>query len=203
MNCLYESVVGYLQSNGWLDTVLDANWESSSFQFYAGDLFDLINNLYLTFSPRALLDGSCSAQKEGMRFFSSREFDANSYTLEVTYNCSLKGTNKEGSTAQVLKFKANSKLAIKAEATTHTLTFKIIEAELLNLSFEPVGSYFVSNIQLAMFKANSVIKNIKDTFTFGTGFPTIVREMPKTRVDQEQVLYYDTSHIGNAELIDQ
>jgi hypothetical protein len=188
MNCLYESVVGYLQSNGWLDTVLDANWESSSFQFYAGDLFDLINNLYLTFSPRALLDGSCSAQKEGMRFFSSREFDANSYTLEVTYNCSLKGTNKEGSTAQ---------------ATTHTLTFKIIEAELLNLSFEPVGSYFVSNIQLAMFKANSVIKNIKDTFTFGTGFPTIVREMPKTRVDQEQVLYYDTSHIGNAELIDQ
>ena len=73
-NCIYEAVVFYLHSNGWLDTVLNDNWESDSFQFYAGDLFDLISNLYLTFSPRAILDGSCVAQKQGLRFFSSREF---------------------------------------------------------------------------------------------------------------------------------
>lgn len=72
LNCLYESVVFYLQSNGWLDSVLNDNWETDSFQFYAGDLFDLINNLHLTFEPRAILDGSCAAQKNGLRLFSSR-----------------------------------------------------------------------------------------------------------------------------------
>lgn len=61
-----------MYSNGWLDTVLDSNWESDTFQFYAGDLFDLINNLYLSFSPKAILDGNCVAQKQGLRFYSSR-----------------------------------------------------------------------------------------------------------------------------------
>jgi hypothetical protein len=63
LTCLYESVVKYMQSNGWLDTTLNSQWEVSAFQFYAGNLFDLINNLYQDFSPRAILEGSCKAQK--------------------------------------------------------------------------------------------------------------------------------------------
>jgi hypothetical protein len=195
LNCVYESVIKYLLANGWLDTSLNEQWESDAFQFYAGDLFDLINNLHLTFSPRAILDGGCTAQKDGLNLMASREFDANAYNLGIKYSCSLKGTNKEGSTALILKFKAATKLYIKAEATTHTLTFKIIEAEVENMSFEPVGSYFVSNIDLAMYKAKSAIRQIINTFTFGTGFPTIPREYPKTRVDTNHVLYYDVSQL--------
>lgn len=59
LNCLYESVVKYMHSNGWLDVTLDSNWEVNAFQFYAGDLFDLINNLYQDFSPRAIIEGKC------------------------------------------------------------------------------------------------------------------------------------------------
>lgn len=189
-------MVKYLHSNGWLDATLNDNWESSSFQFYAGDLFDLINNLHLSFSPRAMLDGTCAAQKTGLRFFSSREFEDNSFTLDVTYNCSLKATNKEGASAAVLKFRSVNKIYIKAEVTTKTLAFKIFFAEILNMSFEPVGSFFVSNINLAMFKANSVLKSLFNTYTFGTGFPTITRETPKVRVDANETLYYDPSHLA-------
>lgn len=134
-NCIYEGVVNYLHANGWLDANLNDNWESSSFQFYSGDLFDLINNLYLTFPPRAMLDGTCVAQKNGLRFFASREFESNSFTLDVIYNCSLKGTNKEGVVAPVLKFRSVNKIYIKAEVTTKTLSFKIFFAEILNMSF--------------------------------------------------------------------
>jgi hypothetical protein len=56
-------------------------------------------------------------------------------------------------------------------------------ADIINLTFEPVGSFFVNNINLAMFKANSVLKNVMNTYTFGTGYPTIVRDLPKIRVD--------------------
>jgi hypothetical protein len=55
--------------------------------------------------------------------------DTNAYTLNVKYNCSLKGTNKEGSVAQILKFRASTNIIIKADATTKTLTFQIIHAE--------------------------------------------------------------------------
>lgn len=73
LNCFYETVLGYLQSRGWLDTVLNDKWETNAFQFYAGDLFDLINNLYLYAKPRSLLDGTCTAQKDGLKLVSARE----------------------------------------------------------------------------------------------------------------------------------
>lgn len=72
MNCIYQNVVSHLYDNGWLDTILNDNWESNSFQFYAGDLYDLINNLYLFVNPRSMLDGKCKALKEGLIFEYSR-----------------------------------------------------------------------------------------------------------------------------------
>lgn len=120
----------------------------------------------------------------------------------MTYNCSLKGTNKDGSTVEILRFKSVSKIYIKAGITTKTLTFKIIYGDIINLTFEPVGSYFVSNINLAMFKANSIMNRLKDTYTFGTGYPTIIRELPKTVVEKDYVFYYDSSHFGQANLLD-
>jgi hypothetical protein len=65
-------VVKYLQSNGWLDTALNKEWDVDAFQFYAGDLFDIINNLYQTFNPKEILDGTCVAQKDGISFVSAR-----------------------------------------------------------------------------------------------------------------------------------
>lgn len=55
MNCLYESVLTYMQKKGWLDVKLDSTWECNAFQFYAGDLYDLINNLYMKVNPRELV----------------------------------------------------------------------------------------------------------------------------------------------------
>ena len=42
------------------------------FQFYAGDLFDVVGGLAKDFSPKAVLEGSCKAQKENLKFYSSR-----------------------------------------------------------------------------------------------------------------------------------
>lgn len=114
LNCFYEQVVYYLQSNGWLDTALNSDWEVDAFQFYAGDLFDVLSTIEFNFSARAILDGSCQAQKENLKFYSAREFDSNTYALLTTYKCSLKGTNQAGTTVQVMKFTAKTRLLILA-----------------------------------------------------------------------------------------
>ena len=62
MNCLYQSVLGYIQSKGWLDVKLDSSWECNAFQFFSGDLYDLISNLYLKVNPREIVEGECKAK---------------------------------------------------------------------------------------------------------------------------------------------
>ena len=94
-----------------------------------------------------------------------------------------------------MKFTAKVKLYITAAATTKTLTFKIKSAAFDDLSYEPVGNYFISNKDLAIWKANKILQKVVDTYTFGTDFPTIVRESPRTRVDRDWVFYYDSSHL--------
>ena len=55
-------------------------------------------------------------------------------------------------------------------------------------------------MNLALFKAGQVMnKNIKAK-VFGTGFPSIPRESPKTRVDQNWTIYYDTSALNSTYL---
>lgn len=73
---------------------------------------------------------------------------------------------------------------------------------MMNLSFQPVGNYFVNNLNLAMFKANSVLRRLANTYTFGTGFPTMHREVPRTKVSRDYVLYYDSSHFDMPNIID-
>ena len=133
---MYENVIYYLQANGWLDTVLNSDWEVDAFQFYAGDLFDIVSTALSTdFSPRAILDGRCTAQKDNLHFKSAREFETNAFSLAANYKCSLKGTNLAGSTVEVLRFTAATRIYIVAGVTTRSLTFKIRGVQVDDLSF--------------------------------------------------------------------
>lgn len=96
----------------------------------------------------------CIAQKEGLELYASREFNVNTCALSVNYKCSLRGYNKQGSLTAILKSASRVKFYIKAEATTRAPTRKIISADAYEVSFKPVGSYFITNINLAAFKAN-------------------------------------------------
>lgn len=95
-----------------------------------------------------------------------------------------------------MRFTAKTRIYITAEATTKSLSFKIKEAQFDDLSFEPVGNYYVNNIDLASYRATKVLNKIVGSQTFGTGFPTVARESPKARVDTNWIFYYDSSHIG-------
>ena len=82
----------------------------------------------------------------------------------------------------MLKFNAGVKLYIKVEAKQVHLDFTIVGTEMVNLNFEAAGQYVVNNMELAKFKANKILDQLKNTRTFGSGFPTVVRDIPKTLV---------------------
>ena len=87
----------------------------------------------------------------------------------------MKGTNNQGSTQQITKFTAATRLYIIASVTTRTLEFKLTEAQLDDISFEPVGKYVVQNMELVRFKVKEVMKKMENSNVFGTGFPSPTR----------------------------
>ncbi len=54
--------------------------------------------------------------------------------------------------------------------------------DVINLEFRPVGNYYVTNINLALFKAHEVMRKMVGSKVFGTGFPSLPKEHPSTEV---------------------
>lgn len=52
-------------------------------------------------------------------------------------------------------------------------------------------------MNLALFKATQVLKKNLNWKVFGSGFPSLHRQSPKTRVDRDSVMYYDASAIAS------
>ena len=73
------------------------------------------------------------------------------------------------------------------------MNFEIVEADVTSLTFTPVNNYIVSNMNLALFKATQVIKKNLNWKVFGSGYSTLPRQSPRTRVDKDQVIYWDAS----------
>lgn len=71
----------------------------------------------------------------------------------------------------------------------------------MHLEFEPVGSYYVNNLNLAMFKASQLLAKLQKTPVFGNGYPLNYKEYPKTEVRESFVVYYDAHSISLGEEI--
>lgn len=89
-------------------------------------------------------------------------------------------------------------MRVSAEKTS--LTFTLISAKVLNLSFDPVGIFYVNNVNLALFKANEMMKRIVNSTVFGTGYATVPRALPRTKVELDYVIYYDSSQLEATDL---
>jgi hypothetical protein len=64
-----ESTAKWGLANGVYDTDLNEDaWESRHFQFFAGDLYDVIPALQKKFYPSNKLNGNCKALSNGFSF---------------------------------------------------------------------------------------------------------------------------------------
>lgn len=109
-------------------------------------------------------------------------FEANTYLLNITYDCYLKTTNMDKQQVNVTKFEARTFFEIKADVERSGLVFQIIDAEVRTFKFTELPDFPVKDMDLALFKGNQAMKKLFKTYTFGTGFPTLPKRYPRTRV---------------------
>lgn len=59
----------------------------------------------------------------------------------------------------------------------------------------------MKDTDLAYFKIGSILDKLMKLPVFGTGFPTnVARELPRTEITDDYVIYYDKSGVRNAQL---
>jgi hypothetical protein len=189
-----------MQKKTWLDTQLNTSWDCNAFQFYAGDLYDLINSLSNRVYARELIVGECVAQSDNLVIKHEIEAPKNVLSLFVTYECKARSKSKSGLDVDVLDFQSHIVFFIKLDANHKSLLFTIDDIKIIDMHFRTVGQFYVGDVDLAQFKTMEVLKNLKGAQVFGTGFPIIPLEYPNVEVlgyvescDGKCILYSDKS----------
>jgi hypothetical protein len=86
-NRLLKSTIHYALEQGFLDvTLTEDNWQSRAFQFYVGDLHDVMSSTKNISSFRQL-NGRCNATND--KFFDLKAKSASSYQLTVNFTCTI------------------------------------------------------------------------------------------------------------------
>jgi hypothetical protein len=112
----------------------------------------------------------------------------------INYNCTL-GTE---TSVQLVDLSVAVEYYIKVTLAYESIHFTI-QSVTGTPTFRPVGSYVVTNVLLAQFKVNEILKSFNGHRVLGDGFPSWPRDFPNAEVRKGYAFFYDSSHIPHQE----
>lgn len=175
--------------NGWFNTVLTKEWETNAFQFFAGDLYEIIPETQ-KLAPRTALTGACNATEDG--FFSLKRYKDEIFQLSLDFNCYIQ-TNDTAKT-KVGDFVVATNIRVKVVPGYETL--ELVIDEVIGIpTFKQTGSYIVTDLRQAEFKVNMALKSLVGYRVFGSGYPIWPRDLPSVWIKDDYMMIYDASHI--------
>ena len=69
--------------------------------------------------------------------------------INIDFNCTMRAATKTGKILDILNFEAITKFYVKATVGKYELDFKILDSEVLWLTFHQVNNFTISNLNLA------------------------------------------------------
>jgi hypothetical protein len=187
---VYESSVLFAINNSYFNSDLDqSKWPSSVFQFYAGDLYDVIPALAKKFYPSDKISGSCVALEQG---FSLVRGGPTYFNVTIKFNCSL-GINR----TKFTDFSVNTLWFIEGRPSNKYIDFVVkgVESKAVYTTYQ---EFEVSNRELADWMLESCLMSSKGSKVFGSGFKTHTRDYPLFEVHKDNYTFlYDSSHVRN------
>lgn len=190
---VYESSVLYGIRNGFFSTDLDqTRWPSSVFQFYAGDLYDVIPSLSKKFYPSDKLSGSCGASDQG---FSLVRGGPTYMNVTIMFNCTL-GIGK----SKIIDFVVTTLWQIEGQPSNKYIDFVVKNVE-SNTTYTTYQDFEVKNKPLADWLLESCLMSSKGSKVFGSNFTTYTRDYPEFEVHKDNYTFiYDSSHVRSSDV---
>jgi hypothetical protein len=151
---IVENTIRFAAQKGVLNTLLTReHWESRSFQFFAGDLYEAIPQLAKQFYADAAIDGFCNVSSTGETQASVISEDT--FAVSLPYSCELKV-----SSTRISQFEVNVKFYVQIEPQQDSLNFRVVKADKM-AQFKDVGVYQIHDIELANYFLTKSLERLR------------------------------------------
>lgn len=181
-------MIKFAIANNYLDSPLDReNWESSMFQFFAGDLYEilpLLQNKYYADKP---VVGNCKATYSGLKVIKNG-FDT--FNVSLHYDCELNVDRDK-----ILDLAIGLVLSIEVAPTQNQLNFKLRSHDQFP-TFYPYGEYKIQNNVLAELMVKHSLNRLYEKRLFGSGWPfSPPMDYPHVMLEDNFTHLYDSTHV--------
>ena len=184
----YENVIKYAISKNLLDTDLSREgWESRMFQFYAGDLYEVLDKVQSRFFADKEVTGNCRATFTGLKVWKAG-FDT--FNVSIHFDCEL---NIERT--KVLDFAVGLQAEIEGAPRATTMDFRFRRHEEF-VSFYPYADYRVLDESLGRAMIKHSLNRMYEGRLFGSGWPmSPPRDYPHMMAEDNYTIVYDSTHV--------
>lgn len=168
---IIENTVRFAGQKGVLNTQLnEMYWQSRVFQFFAGDLYEIIPALTSKFYASEAIEGSCTTFPTDVK---ATIVESDSFSLTLPYSCSL-----NIKTTKISSFDLSLTLYLQAVPQSTYLDFKVTKAEKF-AHFKDEGEFKIIDMELANLFLTRSLERLYQGKVFGSGWKIYARDQPK------------------------
>lgn len=172
-NTLIKSTLRNAINKGFLDVVLTEEfWQSPAFQFYMGDVHDVIPSTK-NLSSLEPITGKCRALDD--KFFNLESKTASTYVASVNFTCDLKFSNN---TKRLLGVNLAINYEVQVIHLPSTLDF-VVKGITGTPTFFEEEDYKIKNMELALYMVEETLKMATDVKVLGSGFKVLGKKYPR------------------------
>jgi hypothetical protein len=187
-NSLIKSTLKYVIKNGSLNVVLSQEfWQSRAFQFFMGDVHEVMPSSTRNMSTMVELQGRCDALDDPAFSFSAKS--ASAYDVKVNFQCQLNFNNNKTRLVNI-DMVVNYEVAPK-------LGSKYLDFILNSISGAPLfkesGNFKIEYKELAEFMVAETMGLAKGNPVIGSGYKAVSRKFPGLWVKNNYLFLYDSS----------
>jgi hypothetical protein len=184
----YEGLIRYAIGKDILNSELTrSNWESRMFQFYAGDLYEILPLLQSRYFASVEVAGTCSPNYNNLKV---QKGGKDTFEVYINFDCSLTIEKNK-----LIDFAVNLKLTIAGEPSADSIDYKLRSHE-QNVTFFSYADYKMANVDLATEMVKHSLNRLYEGRLFGSGWPlSPPKDYPGFLAESNFTMVYDSSHV--------
>ena len=160
------------------------------FQFYAGDLYEILPKVATIYYASEPVNGNCRATYGNLKVWKNDFF---TFNVSYSYECDVNIKSK------VLGFTAQLTLMVEGVPNFNSTDFRIRGHEEL-VTFNQYMDYKIENVELAKLMVKHSLNRMYEGRLFGSGWPASPpRDYPHFVVESNYTIVYDSSHIPDTQ----
>lgn len=158
------------------------------FQFFAGDLYEILPGLQGKYEASKPIDGNCKATYSGLKIWKAGD---DTFNVSIHFDCQLSVAREK-----IIDFAVGLQLEIAGHPNVDTLDFRLRRHEEFS-TFYQYGQYKIQNIKLAELMVKHSLNRLYHGKLFGSGWPlSPPKDYPHFLTDINHTLVYDTTHVN-------